>query len=306
MSPRKDINYTNSYRNVVAQPLERFDVIESQEEIGGIHTLVIESKKLAQVAKPGQYMILIRPMEDINPMSFSLIDRIKNRIGITFRVVGESTKEYASLKIGDELAIQLAPCGNNYTLPSEKQKILCVGGGVGIANLAPLVDRAYELGAHIDFIAGFKTKDEAFFLDRFGDKSNSLIVTTDDGSFGQKGDVLTALKRLKQESGLGYDRVYSCGKEEMMYAVFQFIESYGLGGEFSLERFMKCGMGICCSCAIDSYLVCQDGPIFSSKQLRKMGDFGKRKLDLSAVSIPINQPYSTPPSLTEILRSGNQ
>lgn len=296
---------TNSYKNVVSRPLERFNIVESREEAMNIHSLVIESEEIAQAAEPGQYMILIRPMEDINPMSFSLVDRSENCVGITFKVVGESTKEYASLDIGDELAVQLAPCGNSYSLPKKEQKILCVGGGMGIANLAPLVDKAYEVGAYIDFIAGFKTKDEAFFLDRLHDKSNNLIVTTDDGSFSQKGNVLTALKKLKRESKLNYDKIYSCGKEEMMYGVFQFIELCGIDGEFSLERFMKCGMGVCGSCAIDSYLVCQDGTVFSSEQLRKIKDFGKRKLDLSAVPIPISQPYSKSLTLTEELRLKN-
>jgi dihydroorotate dehydrogenase electron transfer subunit len=284
----------NSQRNVILSPLEHFSVIESREEAKDIHSLVIESKKIAEASRSGQYMMLIRPMYDTNPMSFSLIDRNENRVGITFKVLGESTKEYASLEVGDKLAVQLAPCGNSYSLPDKEQKILCVGGGVGIANLLPLVNEIHETGAYVDFIAGFKTQSEAFFLDILNDRVNSLIVTTNDGSFCQKGDVLTALNQLKHKSGnkLVYDKVYSCGKELMMYKVFQFIEAYGLEGEFSLERFVRCGRGVCGNCAIDGYLVCQDGPIFSSKQLRGIKDFGKRKLDLSAISIPINQPYS--------------
>ena len=92
----------------------------------------------------------------------------------------------------------------------------------------------------------------------------------------------------------------------MMYEVFQFIELCGLDGEFSLERYMKCGMGGCCSCAINGYLVCQDGPVFSSEQLREIEDFGKRKLDLSAVSIPLDKPYSKSLSLPEELKLENQ
>jgi dihydroorotate dehydrogenase electron transfer subunit len=281
---------TNAGRNIVSLPLEYFKILKSYEEANDIHTLIIESEKIARVAKPGQYMILVRSAEDTNPMSFSLIDKENGRVGITFRVIGESTREYASLKEGDNLGVQYAPCGNGFSISDDLEKVLIIGGGVGLASLTPLIDEVYSRGIESDLIAGFKTKEEAFFLDRLSKKA-SLHITTDDGSFEQKGTVLVALKNLDLTN---YQYYYCVGREEMMYAVLHFLSQFNLEGQFSLERYIKCGLGVCGSCAINGLLVCQDGPVFTSQTLRGLNDFGKVKLDLSAVKIPIGQPYSKP------------
>jgi dihydroorotate dehydrogenase electron transfer subunit len=273
--------------NVVSTPYESFEIVESLYEAKNVKTLVIKSKKIAQAAKPGQYMILIRPIFDTNPMSFSLIDKENNLVGITFKIVGESTKEYAKLKKGDELLIQFAPRGKGFSLPNKRRRILCLGGGVGIATLAPLIDEAYSKGMEIDCIAGFKTRDEIIFQDRLKKRTN-LLITTDDGSFGRKGTAVSALKNYK----IDYDYVYCCGPEEMMYKVFQFTEKHRINAQFSLERYIKCGVGLCGSCCIDGYRVCSDGPVFRSKQLEECKEFGKYKRDLSGRKIPIWKSYS--------------
>ena len=271
--------------NVVSTPFEHFEIVEVHKEAKNIKTLVIESEKIAKTAKPGQYMVLIRPMYDINPMSFSLIDRDKNLVGTTFRVVGDSTQEYAELRKNDKLPIQFAPRGNGFSLRGDR--ILCIGGGIGIGPLASLIDEAYSRDIKIDCIAGFGTRDEVIFQNRLSEKTK-LYVTTDDGTLGQKGTVLSVLDRLK----LDYDSVYSCGPEIMMYKVFQHTEKYGLDAQFSLERYIRCGVGLCGSCVIDDLRICSDGPIFSSDQLRNSKDFGKHKKDLDMRTIPIEQQYS--------------
>jgi dihydroorotate dehydrogenase electron transfer subunit len=271
--------------NVISAGGEYFEIADSLYEAKNVKTLIIKSKKLAQAAKPGQYMVLMRPMLDINPMSFSSIDKENGLVGITFKVVGKSTQKYAKLKKGDKLLVQYAPRGNGFSLSG--RKILCVGGGVGVAALVPLIDEAYSKGIEIDCISGFKMHDEIIFQEKLSEKTN-LCITTEDGSFGRKGTVLSAFKNYKPD----YDYVYCCGPEEMMYKVFQFTEKYGMNAQFSLERYIRCGVGLCGFCCVDGYRVCSDGPIFSSKQLRRMKEFGKYKMDLDGRKIPIEQPYS--------------
>jgi dihydroorotate dehydrogenase electron transfer subunit len=110
-----------------------------------------------------------------------------------------------------------------------------------------------------------------------------MIVSTDDGSFGIKGfttDVLMDL--LKKEK---FDCVYTCGPEVMMKKVFDICDDKGIKCQASLERYMKCGFGLCGTCCIDDKLICKDGPVFDSNQLRKLSEFGVFNRDKSGSKV---------------------
>jgi dihydroorotate dehydrogenase electron transfer subunit len=147
-----------------------------------------------------------------------------------------------------------------------KPPVLLVAGGVGAAPLAPLAE---ALKNNVITILGAKTEDELLFTERFK-SAGSLWITTDDGSAGHKGPTIDLLDRL-----LGYNEIVSCGPEKMMRKVLDHATVTGVPSQFSLDRYIKCGVGLCGSCCIDpsGLRVCLDGPVFAGAQLQE-GDFG--------------------------------
>jgi dihydroorotate dehydrogenase electron transfer subunit len=124
----------------------------------------------------------------------------------------------------------------------------------------------------ITAIVGAGTRDDLFFVNRMKKYCFKVIITTDDGSSGIKGFTTDALKKLLKKEK--FDCVYTCGPEIMMKKVFDICESHKMECQVSLERYMKCGFGLCGQCCIDDMRVCIDGPVFNSKQLRKLTEFG--------------------------------
>ncbi|MDD5511591.1 MAG: dihydroorotate dehydrogenase electron transfer subunit, partial [Dehalococcoidales bacterium] len=220
--------------------------------------------------KPGQFYMVWIPGIDEIPMSVSYIGKLK---GITVRAVGGATKSLTSLKVGDKIGIR-GPYGNGYKTP--KGKILFVCGGTGAASLAPLVENVGKKRATV--VIGAKTKDEVLLKKRL-EKSAKVIISTDDGSCGIKGFATCAVEELLSKEK--FDQIITCGPEIMMVKIFQLAEAHKIPIQASLERYMKCGIGICGQCCMDGYTVCKDGPIFTGKQLLQIKDFGKPHRDAS-------------------------
>jgi dihydroorotate dehydrogenase electron transfer subunit len=124
-------------------------------------------------------------------------------------------------------------------------------------------------------IVAAKTKADLLFLREFK-KCGKTIVATDDGSAGMRGFATDALAETLKEKG--FDRVYACGREEMLAKVLKMVQKAGIPAELSTERYMKCGVGLCGQCSLGGKLVCKDGPVFSSDELAKT-EFGKYNLD---------------------------
>ena len=211
-------------------------------------------------AQPGQFvMVWIRGVDEI-PMTLSY------RNSITVQKVGDATEKLFELKEGDELGIR-GPFGKGYTLPEKDENILIVAGGVGSASIALLADYAQEKGACLTTILGARNADELLFIDRFTSCGN-LHITTDDGSAHRCGFVTDILSEMDTSC---YDRIYSCGPEMMMKAVFNILEQNGdlERTEFSLHRYFKCAIGVCGACCMDNegLRVCKDGPVFNGMQL---------------------------------------
>jgi dihydroorotate dehydrogenase electron transfer subunit len=142
---------------------------------------------------------------------------------------------------------------------------------VGAAPLAPLAE---ALTDNVTTILGAKTKSELLFNERFK-SAGSLWITTDDGSAGHKGPTIDLLDRIES-----YNEIMSCGPEKMMRKVLDYATDAGVPSQFSLHRYIKCGVGLCGSCCIDpsGLRVCSDGPVFAGAQLTD-GDFGVYKRD---------------------------
>jgi dihydroorotate dehydrogenase electron transfer subunit len=215
-------------------------------------------------------MIWIPGVDEI-PMSVSYIN--KNTKGITFRRIGDATKALFELKEGDKIGIR-GPFGNGFKITGKN--ILFVGGGTGTATIAPAAEEAENEGITTTVILGAKTKKELFFEDRFKKCSVKVLISTDDGSEGFKGFATDILKEIISETT--FDSVLTCGPELMMKKLFEICKNIPF--QASLERYIKCGIGLCGQCTIGKGLrVCVEGPIFDEKTLKNIEDFGVYKRD---------------------------
>ena len=233
--------------------------------------------KYPQKVKPGQFFMIWIPNVDEIPMSASYIkDDIK---GITFKQVGDATKSLFKLKKDDKIGIR-GPYGKNFKITDKN--ILLVGGGTGIATLGPTVEEATKKGINTTVILGAKNKKELFFENRFKKYGAKVYISTDDGSKGYKGLATDLAKKLLNENK--YSSILTCGPEKMMKRLLEL--SKNIPFQASLERYMKCGFGICGQCCIDEGIrVCEDGPIFDGKTLKNIQDFGVYKRDAAGRKI---------------------
>lgn len=221
-------------------------------------------------AKPGQFLMLWIPRVGEKPFSLSYTGR---RTGLTVAKVGPFTEEAFKIKAGEKLGVR-GPYGTSYSVDGGNALIVC--GGFGTASIAPLVDELAGLAEKIIVVVGAQTKARLFFIDRFKAAGAQVCVTTDDGSEGLKCLATDNLPELhKQEK---FDRVYSCGPEPMMKKVMDFALNEKLECQLSLERYMKCGIGICGSCGLGDRMVCKDGPVFNARDLEG-SEFGLMSRD---------------------------
>lgn len=203
---------------------------------------------------PGQFIMLNLPRYEEIPLSLSSPN------SVTVRAVGETTYALIRLSAGEIVGIR-GPFGKPFT-PTDG-KALLVAGGIGAAPLYYLHDYLKRRGAEVKVLFGARKAEELVWKDRF----SVLMVATDDGSEGLRG---TVIDLLKEEELQQYDRIYVCGPEEMLRKAFTHLKEKEVleKAEFSLERYMKCGIGVCGTCILeDGSRVCAEGPVFSGKDL---------------------------------------
>jgi len=242
--------------------------------------------RLCAKGKPGQFMMVWLPGFDEIPMSISST-LPSGLTSITVANVGEATRLMHQKRKGDTIGIR-GPFGNSFQ--TVKGEVLLVGGGTGIAPLFFVATRLLEQKADMTFLLGAKTKEELLFLSQIEEAlsrtGNTIAASTEDGSYGHKGVVTelaeNALKRGK------FDMVYACGKELMLLKVFMLAEKHRTPSQASLERLIRCAIGLCGSCTIGKYRVCIDGPVFTNEQLREVRDeFGRCRRDSDGRKIPV-------------------
>lgn len=237
-------------------------------------------------ARPGQFLMLWIPGVDEIPLSILNADK-NGAVSVAVKNVGEATNALHKKKVGDTIGVR-GPFGNSF---SEKgRRLLMVGGGTGVAPLLFLTRRMVTKETAIEFVLGAKTKDELLFMNelkRFPTKKVHLVTSTEDGSCGIIGLCTEPVQELLAKEK--FDAVYACGPEHMILKVFELTEEHGIPLQASLERLMRCAIGLCGSCIIGKYRVCADGPVFTSKQLQEARDeFGLSKRDRSGRKIPLN------------------
>ena len=244
------------------------------DETPTVRTLYFHDEVLANV-KPGQFAMIWIPGVNELPMSVMISEK-KDEAGLTVRKRGESSTALYNLKIGDKIGVR-GPYGNSFEITNGK--ILLIGGGTGLVPLMRLIKYSNPdwTTNQMTVLMGSKTKEEVFFEDISNkmlthSQNPQIIPVTEDGSYGEKGYVTDVLEKLLEENT--YDAIYTCGPELMMHKVVKLANEKGIFVQASLERMMKCGVGICGSCCVSEDLVCRDGTVFDGQHLAKNSEFG--------------------------------
>ena len=190
----------------------------------------------------------------------SVCDVNGDELTLVYKVVGAGTKQMSEMKPGDTADV-LSGLGNGYDEAKAGERVLLLGGGVGVPPLYLLAKNLLKAGKTVSVVLGFNKADEIFFEDEFKALGANVTVTTADGSYGVKGFVTDALPD-------SYDYFYTCGPEPMLKAVYK---ATNTSGQFSFEERMGCGFGACmgCSCkTVTGYKrICKDGPVLEKEEI---------------------------------------
>lgn len=258
----------NCKKRMGAIRLETMKVVAQDEIAPTIYELVLEGE-MVEAMRAGQFVHLRVP-DDAHllrrPISISSINKSQNQCHLIYRIEGSGTAIFSTLKAGDRLDV-MGPQGNGFDLSEldQRSRVLLVGGGIGVPPLLEVAKQLNERGVEITTVLGFATKD-AVILEAELAKYSKVFVTTDDGSYGIKGNVSVVIKELDSE----FDAVYSCGAPGMMKYINQTFYDHPRA-YLSLESRMACGMGACYACVLKvpdsetvSQRVCEDGPVFKT------------------------------------------
>lgn len=201
------------------------------------------------------------------PISIHYVEEEQNEVWFLVQTVGDGTRALAALQKGDKLNVVL-PLGNAFSLPeTPSERVLLVGGGVGVAPMLFMGKTLKQMGFEPTFLLGARKDSDLLQLERF-EALGRVFVTTEDGSMGEKGFV-TQHSLLQQET---FSRICVCGPKPMMVAVARYAKSVSTPCEVSLENMMACGLGACLCCVEDTDLghvcVCTEGPVFNIEKLK--------------------------------------
>ncbi len=240
------------------------------DETPTVRTLIFSDEVLCNVL-PGQFAMVWIPGVNELPMSV-MISLEKGKAAFTIRKYGDASTALYNTKIGEYIGVR-GPYGNSFTI--KEGKLLLVGGGTGLVPLMRLLTNI-KPSNETTVLIGAKTQTEVFFEDlsnKLLEKNkHKVIAVTEDGTYGKKGFVTDIIENLCKETK--FDAVYTCGPELMMSKAVSLATSKGIFIQASLERMMKCGVGICGSCCVNEDLVCRDGTIFDGIQLQGNNEFG--------------------------------
>lgn len=200
------------------------------------------------------------------PISINNVDYDHNELWLLVAAVGDGTRQLQKLQKGDRLNCVL-PLGNSFTMPTDStQKVLLVGGGVGVAPLLYFGKRIKAMGGEPTFLLGARSAKDVLERELF-EQVGRVFITTEDGSEGEKGFV-TNHSVLAQEH---FDRISTCGPKPMMMAVARYAFKNDIECEVSLENKMACGVGACLCCVEKTVegnkCVCKEGPVMNIKKL---------------------------------------
>jgi len=247
-----------------------FRILEKYILAPKIHYLLLEAPLIAKRAKAGQFVI-IRASEkgERIPLTIADFNPKEGTITLVFQEVGKTTCMLAAMKKDDDILDLLGPQGN----PTEIENygnVVVVGGGIGVAPVYPLARALKEKENTVTSIIGYRSKEHVFWEDKMKSVSDSLIVATNDGSYGKKGFVTDVLKEL-MDAGEKIDIVFAIGPAVMMQKVAELTRTKNIKTIVSLNSLMVCSMGMCGACRVEvgkeTKFTCMDGPDFDAHQV---------------------------------------
>lgn len=220
-------------------------------------------------AKPGQFILFWLP--GVGQKPFAVSYQKNNKTGITICRVGSFTDKVFKLRVGEKIGLQ-GPYGTFFKA-GKKKNIVLVAGGYGMAPLHLLASEHPD--KNIDFIIGAKNKKKLIFLRKLKNNNLRLHYCTDNGSFGFRGPVTEKLKEIIKNKKI--DLICVCGPELMQFEIVKICQKEKIPCQISLERYIKCGLGLCGCCVVDplGIRMCKEGPVISDKLALKISEFGK-------------------------------
>ena len=234
-------------------------VISNSEVMHGVHLIWLESPQIAAEAEPGQFIMVRWGGETLLPRPLSIHQLDGNKLALLFNIVGKGTVCLAQREAGDSIDI-LGPLGNGFSIHPDSQNLLLVAGGIGIAPLRFLADKAVEQGKRVNLLMGTRTKSQ-LYPGHFLPPEVEVIIATEDGTADEKGMVTDLLPGFTGKA----DQVFACGPLPMYKTLAQMPELKNKPVQVSLELRMACGRGLCYGCTIKTKSglkkVCQDGPV---------------------------------------------
>lgn len=263
-----------------------YRIIDVRQETPMVRTYTFDG---SLGARPGQFVMVWLPGVDEVPMSVAFDDGAKTKI--TFFAVGGMTQELARCGIGDLVGLR-GPFGTHYSW-SPGQHIILVAGGYGAAPMYFVAKETVQHGCTLEVIVGARSAEHLLYLDELESLPHvSLHIATDDGSRGYKGYNTAILEKLlgecpvdsldaKHDRCAPVDQVFACGPEMMLKRISEIAAEHAVPSQLSLERYMKCGYGLCGNCVVDplGIRLCTDGPVIQNDTCLKITEFGRYHRD---------------------------
>ena len=249
----------------------RIKIVSRQDFSDVTYLLEIYHPMMAKAARPGQFVIVMsHDQGERIPLTIADFDRGKGTITLVIQAVGKTTNEMQQhCRQGAELSSVTGPMGEPSHI-SEAGKVVCVGGGLGVAPVFPLARAYQEAGAYVIGIVGFRDKDLIFWDDKFRYYCDELIICTDDGSAGVKGRVTEGI-RMAMDKHPDIDELTAIGPPIMMQACAEATRSRGIKTTVSLNPVMVDGTGMCGGCRVkvgeQMKFACVDGPEFDGHEV---------------------------------------
>ena len=253
-------------------------LLKKEELKPGIFKFSVQADEIVNTAKPGNF-IEIRVNDDIEPflrrpISIYNMEKEKGILEFIFQVKGKGTTILSKRNEGELIDI-VGPLGFGTFKYSSYENLAVIGGGIGVFPLYELAKNAKNENKNVNTYLGFRNKDLVVLEDEFKQVSTQLTITTDDGSYSQKGFAIDFLKKDIEAGKI--DSIYACGPLPMLRAVRELALEKNIPCQISLEERMACGLGVCLGCAVKTaksskeapeyWHVCKAGPVFQAKDV---------------------------------------
>ncbi len=238
---------------------------------GRTSQLVLDAPQIAKNAKPGHF-VMLRMSENGEriPLTIADTDKKNGTITIVYLVMGKSTQILEDLKEGDDILDVCGPLGKATHITKSDKPVICVGGGTGIAAMHHIAKGNKEAGNYVIACIGARSKDLLLFHDELAAFADEVWVSTDDGSFGEKGIVTDPIKKYLEEKKPVHE-VVAIGPVPMMQAVANVTKPYDVPTVVSLNSLMVDGIGMCGACRVtigdETKFTCVDGPEFDGHKV---------------------------------------